>query len=404
MGPARGYTAPVFSKSIKIAFVLALTVLAPSLFAPGMTRASAAVAQAAPIPAGDAPIALLVDISSGQVLHARNAQRRFVPASITKTMTAFVAFELMEAKRLSPKTQFTMSAQAYEEWHRKGSTMWLDTKAPVSVADLLRGILTVSANDGSVVLAEGAAGSVADWTTLMNLEARRLEMTDSHFATPNGWPDEGRTFTTAHDLVKLARAIIRRHPERFESYFGKREFTWNDVEQRNHDPLIGVVDGADGFKTGYTREAGFGFLGTAERAGQRLVLVLAGTQSDAARARLARTYIEWGFNAFNRKRLFEQGDRVGTARVQGGSARTIALVTDRTVFANVPKGAASQLTATIQYDGPIRAPIEAGERVAILEIKVPGMEPARVPLLAQKAVGEAGIFDRLINGLAGWVS
>ena len=350
------------------------------------------------------PIILLVDVSSGQVLHARGETRRFVPASITKTMTAYVAFELMEAGKLSPRTRLQMAPATWEEWRGKGSTMWLEPEIPVSVGTLLTAVTTVSANDASVVLAEGLAGSVADWTGLMNEHARKIGMVGSHFGTPNGWPDEGRTFTTAEDLVKLARTIIQRHPDRFARYFGKETFTWNDIEQRNHDPMIGVVKGADGIKTGFTNEAGFGFLGTAQRGGQRLVVVVAGAENPAQRNDTARAFIEWGFSAFDRERLYGKGDHVGDARVQGGSARRVGLVTDRNVFANVPMGRATDLTATVQYDGPVRAPIKAGERIGTLEIIVPGMEPARVPLLAREDVGEAGIFDRLINGLLGWAS
>ena len=351
-----------------------------------------------------APVALLVDMTSGQVLHAQNATRRFMPASVTKTMTAYVAFELMKEGKLSREQEFTISPEAFEQWEGEGSTMWLDDETPVSVHDLLRGILTVSANDASVVLAEGYAGSVKGWTDLMNQKARELEMTGSHFGTPNGWPDEGSTFTTAQDLVKLARALIRDHPQEFARYFGKPKLTWNEREQVNHDPMIGRVEGADGLKTGYTREAGFSFLGTAKRGDQRLVLVLAGTKNPAERAQMARDLTEWGFATFDRKKFLDKGAVVGTARVQGGDQRQIELVTDREVYANIRKQRSTEYSATIEYDGPVRAPFKAGDRVATLVIDVPDMEPARVPLVAREDVGEAGFFDRLINGFAGWFS
>ena len=357
-----------------------------------------------PPDAADAPIALLVDISSGQVLHARNAGRRFIPASITKTMTAFVAFELMNEKRLSPTQVMTITPETWREWNGKGSTMWLDATTPTRVEDLLTGIMTVSANDASIALAEGAAGSVPEWAAMMNATARRLGMTGSHFATPNGWPDEGRTFTTANDLVLLAEALIRRHPKKFAHYVGRKEFPWNGITQENHDPLLGNVTGADGIKTGFTNEAGFGFLGTVKRGSQRLVLVLAGVKRKALRARVARDYAEWGFAAFDRERLFAKGQRVGEARVQGGSSRSVALAAERTAYVNVPAGRSGELEMAISYDGPLRAPIKEGARVATLEVTAPGMEPARIPLLAEEAVGEAGFFSRVWNGLTGWVS
>lgn len=392
--------APTFLKSGLVAAVLALSVSMPI----AASTAEADLSHGSPAADSDVPIILLVDITSGQVLFARNPTRRFVPASVTKTLTALVAFDLMKAGKLSAEQEFTISEKAYEEWNGEGSTMWLDDETPVSVDDLLMGILSVSANDGSIVLAEGAAGSVPKWLDMMNAKARDIGMNSSHFGTPNGWPDDGYTFTTAEDLVRLARAVIAQHPQRFERYFGNPTFAWNGIEQRNRDPLLGAVYGADGLKTGFTREAGSSFLGTAARGGQRLVVVVAGASRESERNRVARSMIEWGFDAFDREELLGKGDYVGTARVQGGTARTIDLVTDRTVFANIAKGRSSEMSATIQYDGPIRAPIKAGTRVATLEVNVPGMKPARVPLLAQEDVGVAGPIDRLLNGIAGWFS
>lgn len=373
-------------------------------FASALLLAGAAQAQSAagPPPEDEVPIALLVDLTSGQVLHQRNADRRFVPASITKVMTLFRAFELIAAGKLVPAQTFTMRDETWREWNGEGSTMWIGAGEPVSVHDMLTGIANVSANDAAAALAEGQAGSVDAWVAAMNEEARRLGMTQSHFGTPNGWPDEGRTFTTAHDLVKLARAMITRHPELYARYIGKRGFRFNGIEQSNHDPLIGRTQGADGIKTGYTNEAGFGYLGSVERDGQRLVLVVAGVDRSGTRARAARNYIEWGFSAFERRRLFGEQQVVGEARVQGGGARRVGLRTDRTVYVNVPRGASGELSMSISYDGPLRAPFSAGDRVATLVIEVPGMEPARLPLLATDDVEQAGVFTRMLNGIAGW--
>lgn len=375
-------------------------------FASALLLAAATQAQpaAAPPPEDEVPIALLVDLTSGQVLHQRNADRRFVPASITKVMTLFRAFELIAAGKLVPAQTFTMRDETWREWNGEGSTMWIGAGEPVSVHDMLTGIANVSANDAAAALAEGQAGSVDAWVAAMNEEARRLGMTQSHFGTPNGWPDEGRTFTTAHDLVKLARAMITRHPELYARYIGKRGFRFNGIEQSNHDPLIGRTRGADGIKTGYTNEAGFGYLGSVERGGQRLVLVVAGVDRSGTRARAARNYIEWGFSAFERRRLFGEQQVVGEARVQGGGARRVGLRTDRTVYVNVPRGASGELSMSISYDGPLRAPFSAGDKVATLVIEIPGMEPARLPLLATDDVEQAGVFARMLNGIAGWFS
>ena len=336
-----------------------------------------------------APIALLVDVTSGQVLFSRNPDRRFVPASITKAMTTFVAFELMQEGKLRQSQTLRVSPEAWREWNGKGSTMWLDAESMVGVEDLLGGIATVSANDASIVLAEGAAGSVSGWVDLMNAEAREIGMSNTHFTTPNGWPDDGYTFTTASDLVKLAEAMITRHPKKFAHYIGRPEFFWNGISQANHDPISGKVPGADGIKTGYTNEAGHGFLGSAQRNGQRLVMVLGALDGYGTRARLSRALMEWGFTGFDRPSLFDAGQTIGTARVQGGSSRSVVLVADRPVRVNVPKGRTGDLAMAISYDGPIRAPIAAGQEVAVLEVTVPGMEPARIPLVAANAVNRS---------------
>ncbi|QDH34853.1 D-alanyl-D-alanine carboxypeptidase family protein [Porphyrobacter sp. YT40] len=372
--------------------------LAPA--AQALVPGSAPVLPAVPT-AEEAPVALLVDLGSGQVLHARNPDRRFMPASVTKVMTLYLAFELLAQRKLDPEQVFVMSPVVAREWRRKGSTMFLDAGERVRVDDLLLGIANVSANDGAAVLAEGQAGSVPAWTAMMNRTALDLGMIGSHFGTPNGFPDEGRTFTTATDLVTLARAMITRHPDKFGYYVGRMGFDYKGIAQINHDPMIGRVPGADGIKTGFTNESGFSYLGTVRRDGQRLVLVLAGVENGRLRGRLARAYAEWGFAAFERRRLFEPEVEIGRARVQDGDALSVALKAAGPVAINLPRGSTAPLTATIRYDGPLRAPIAAGQELATLEITAPGVAPARIPLYAAEDVGIAGPLDRIVNAIAG---
>jgi len=402
----QGNRAVLLAALAVLAMASAMPVLWPDAFAAqARTEAQSQKRGDSGIPPADAiPIALLVDISSGQVLHQREASRRFVPASITKTMSAFVAFEMIAQGKLDPAQRFSIRPDTWREWKGKGSTMWLGADDNVRVDDLLMGLMTVSANDAAVVLAEGAAGSVEEWAALMNAKAREIGMTDSHFANPNGWMDDGATFTSARDLARLAEAMIRRHPLKFRRYIGNPEFTYDAITQDNHDPMIGRVRGGDGIKTGFTNEAGFGFLGTAQRGSQRLVMVLAGADRSRVRDRWARRYIEWGFSAFERRRLFAEDAVIGKARVQGGDARSVVLVAQRDVAVNVPEGSWSAIDMAIEYDGPIPAPIRAGDRVATLSIAIPGMDTARIGLFAAEDVGEAGIFDRIVNGIARWLS
>lgn len=351
--------------------------------------------------AEDAPVALLVDMNSGQVLHARGANRRFMPASVTKTMTAYVAFELMDSGKLSPKQIFTVDKATYRDWANKGSNMALAEGERVSLDELLTGILTSSANDACIVLAKGAAGSTEKWVALMNAKAAELGMTDSHFGTPNGWMDEGRTFTSARDLVKLARALITRHPEAFHRYVGLPRHVHNEVVRVNHDPLLGKITGADGIKTGYTKQAGYTYLGTAERNGRRLVMVIAGSPKPKQRAKATRAFMEWGFSHFATRRLFPAKAIIGSARLQGGAALSVPLVAHGPVTVSYASRTKPPISLTIRYKGPLKAPIEAGAEVAEMEVVIEGQPKFHVPLVAGEAVARANWWQRLRNGLVG---
>ena len=379
-----------------------------SLVAAGALLASAAAGSAdlptpyptfAPPPL-EVPIALMVDLSSGQTLYSREPDRRFMPASITKVMTAFTAFELIDAGKLKPEQLILVDDQTWTDWHGVGSTMFLELHQRVSVDALLHGVTTVSANDGAAVLGNGIAGSLPKWTAMMNAKAREIGMRDSHFGTPNGWMDEGRTFVTARDLATLASAMITRHPELYARYFGHRRLKFNGFEQRNHDPVTGVVLGADGIKTGFTNQAGYGFLGSAARDGRRLVMVLAGAPSSRVQHQASREFLEWGFQAFSGAPLFERGSTVGEARVQGGAERWVPLAAPISLGYDLPAGQTGKVKLAIHYEGPLRAPIKKGEQVAELEIAAEGMRPARVPLMAAEAVPVANGLQRLVNGVA----
>lgn len=345
------------------------------------------------------PVSLLVDQGSGQALHARQPDLRFVPASMTKVMTVYVAFELIARGKLDPARSFTVRPETAAAWVGKGSSMNLRSGESVPLDALLHGITTVSANDASVVLAEGAAGSVAGWSALMNGAAAQLHMTNSHFATPNGWPDNGATYVSARDLVRLGDALITRHPELYHRYFGRRQFTWNGITQQNHDPTSGIIPGADGIKTGHTDEAGYNFLGSAQRGNRRLLMVIGGANSNVERMAASRALLEWGYTAWQDRPLFAPGALVGEARVQGGDARHVGLLAPHTISATLPRAAGKVTGLRIVYQGPLRAPLAKGTQVAELEIRVEGLPPSRVPLVSAQAVGKAGPLDRLRNGL-----
>ncbi|MBX7481257.1 D-alanyl-D-alanine carboxypeptidase family protein [Qipengyuania qiaonensis] len=352
----------------------------------------------------DAPIAYLIDAGSGQILYEREIDRRFMPASITKVMTTFLAFEWMEEGRLFPQQVFGVRPGTFREWNRKGSTMFLPADARITVDDLLHGITTVSANDGAVVLAEGAAGSVGDWVVAMNARARDIGMSNSHFGNPNGWMDDGKTFVTARDLGTLAQAMVARHPSKYRHFIGAAGLKYNGIEQRNHDPISGVVAGADGIKTGFTNQAGYGFLGSAQRNGQRLVMVVAGSPDGRARNRASREFIEWGFQNFESRVLFADGERIAGADVQEGGATEVGLVVPGGVRIAIPRGSDPQVSLSLRYEGPLQAPVAKGEEVAELIVSIEGMPEHRVPLVAGEEVLEATMLQRVFNAFRSWVT
>lgn len=368
--------------------------------APSSRQADRGLRPAAPVDP-EIPVALLVDLSTGQTLFAREADRRFMPASVTKVMTAYTAFDLVERGQLSLDREVEIDRELAEEWGGEGSTLFLQAGDRLTVGQLLLGITTVSANDASIALAKEAAGSVEGWLDLMNENAVKLGMRDSHFGTPNGWPDEGRTYTSARDLARLAEALTTRFPTLYKRYFGHRGLTYNGIAQDNHDPLTGVVEGADGIKTGYTRQAGYTFLGSAERDGRRLALIIAAAPTANMRNQAARRLVEWGFENFSSRRLLPAEVRVGEALVQDGAQTSVALHTHGDVFVNLPRGNGSDVDLSLHYRGPIEAPIKAGDRVATMRVAIAGQEPHDVSLVAGEDVDKANGWQRVRNGLAG---
>jgi D-alanyl-D-alanine carboxypeptidase (penicillin-binding protein 5/6) len=347
------------------------------------------------------PVALLVDLSTGQTLFSRDPNRRFMPASITKVMTLYTAFDLIDRGKLSLDRVVTIDKEVGDEWGGKGSSLFLKTGDQLTIGELLLGVATVSANDGAVAVAKAAAGSVDNWVALMNENAAKLGMHDSHFGLPNGYPDEGRTYTSARDLVRLADALTTRFPDLYKRFIGHHGMSYNGIAQNNHDPITGVVPGADGIKTGFSWQAGYTFLGSAERGGRRLAMVIGGAPSPAIRNKSARQLIEWGFDNFSSRELLPAGTKVGNAMVQGGSALHVPLVTEAAVFANLPLGTDDRAKLILRYRGPVEAPIRKGDEVAVLRIAIPRQEPHDVPLVAGADVTTANTWQQLRNGLAG---
>ncbi|QDP18611.1 D-alanyl-D-alanine carboxypeptidase family protein [Sphingomonas xanthus] len=377
------------------------------LTASSLMLASAAPAKAPPFDT-PAPVAFLIDLNSGAVLLSKDADRRMPPASMAKMMTTNVAFELIKKGDLALDKMCTVRPETWQRWHgpKAGSTMFLSPGEQVSVENLLHGIVTLSGNDASVVLAECIAGTEEAFVAVMNDHARRLGLSNSRFGNSNGWPDEGRTYVTARDLATLARAEILNHPKLYKQFYGQPSFTWGKtlgsgqaITQGNRNPLLGRVPGADGLKTGHTEEAGYGFTGSAEQNGRRLVMVVAGLTSFNQRIEESVRLMQWGFNAWQLKPLFKAGTNVGTAKVQLGGDDEVALVAPRDLALTIPAGILSKVGAMkIRYQGPVKAPIAKGQHIADLVVAMPDGEQV-MPLVAADAVEEAGFFTRAWIGL-----
>ena len=350
-----------------------------------------------------APIAYLKDLSSDAILYDKNADQQMPPASMAKMMTVYVAFDLVKKGELKLDQVLTVRPETWKRWHgpEAGSTMFLSPGEQVSVRDLLFGIVTLSGNDACVVLAEGISGTEPAFVALMNRMRDKLGMKGSNFGTSNGWPDNGVTHVTARDLATLAEATIRDFPDLYKTFYSRREFTWGktmggaDITQANRDPLLGNVEGADGLKTGHTDEAGYGFTGSAEQNGRRLVMVIAGLDSMAARREQSIALMNWGFHAWKAKPLFKQGEKVDVAPVQVGAENEIALVAPRDLAVTVPAGLGGEMKVSVAYDGPIKAPIKQGQHIADLIVRTPDTPPQMMPLVAEKDVPEAGFFRHM---------
>ena len=355
------------------------------------------------------PVAFMQDLSSGAVLYAKDADRRIPPASMAKMMTTHLAFHLIKQGQLKLNQMCQVRPETWRQWHgpQAGSTMFLSPGEQVSVENLLHGIVTLSGNDASVVLAECIAGTEPAFAALMTKEAKRLGMNNSQFGNSNGWPDEGRTFTTARDLATLAKATFEETPDLYKAFYQKKEFTWGrtlggnaPITQGNRNPLLGRVSGADGLKTGHTAEAGYGFTGSAEQNGRRLVMVVAGLGSFNQRIEESVKFMDWGFRAWKAQPLFTKGEKVGTAQVQLGGEDEVALLAPRDLAVTLPAGPSGDMRVKVVYDGPIKAPIKAGQHIANLMVQTGDTPPQMMPLVAAEAVEEAGFFGRLWAGIA----
>ncbi len=338
--------------------------------------------------------ALLIDFDSGAVLLEKNADVPMPPASMSKLMTVYMVFERLAEGTLMPTDTMPVSKKA---WQMGGSRTFVEVDTDVTVADLLRGIIVQSGNDACIVVAEALAGSEEAFALAMTERGQEIGLMDSEFTNATGWPHTDH-YMTARDLAFLTRLIIKEYPEYFP-LFAEKFFTYNDIEQSNRNPLLYKDLGADGMKTGYTEEAGFGLTATAKRDGRRLILVLNGQKSARARALEAERVLNWGFRETKNYDLFEAGDEVEQAEVWLGTEPLVPLVIKEDVVVTLNREARKKLTVWVEYDSPVPAPITEGDLIAHLMIEAPDMTSQRISLAAAHDVDQLDLFGRLFSAI-----
>jgi D-alanyl-D-alanine carboxypeptidase (penicillin-binding protein 5/6) len=347
---------------------------------------------------GDAPTAILIEANSGSVLFEKNADELRAPSSMMKLMTAETVFHAIKQGEVKLTDEYRISENAWRKGGAPsgGSTMFAAIHSKISVDDLLHGAIIHSGNDACIALAEGIAGNERIFADMMTKRARELGLTQSTFANSNGLPDPGNKMTV-RELAKLARYVVQTYPDLYK-LFGEREFTWNKIRQQNRNPLLTSLEGADGLKTGFTKEGGYGMVGSAVQNGLRLIVVVNGLDDPDDRASEAKKMLEWGFRNFEARTLFAPQQLVGYAKVFGGESRSVKLASPEPIKVMVQKNGADKLIARVIYSGPVRAPIEAGQPVGVVRVWRGTNVAMEAPVFAAEPVGKGSTMRRAIDG------
>jgi len=374
---------------------------APSPSAPAPAPATPPVVLQAP----GAPVAptiaaaswVLVDTLSGQTLGAANHDERRDPASLTKLMTAYVAFGALRAKTITPSQMVQVSQQA---WKAEGSRMFIEPRKAVSIDELLHGVIIQSGNDASVAVAEAVAGTEEAFVAKMNEEATRLKLASTHFTNATGL-SHPQHYSTAGDIARLAAALIRDYPE-FYPIYSQKEFRYNNITQSNRNRLLWTDPYVDGVKTGHTDAAGWCLVASAKRGDRRLVSVVLGAASDSSRAAESQKLLNWGFQAFDTVSLYQSGKPVTTLRVWKGAKRDVnaGFVADR--YLTLPKGKADKLALTLESREPLIAPVLSGQPVGVVKVALEGQAVAEFPMIALEEVPLANLFGRAVDTVKLW--
>ena len=371
----------------------ALTATMPSPLTPVQVGELSAV----PVPAMAAKAWITMDVTSGQIIASSNLDTKIEPASLTKIMTAYVAFTALKEKRMTLEQQANVSQLA---WKTGGSRMFIEPRKPVTVDELIKGVIIQSGNDASIALAETASGSEPAFVKLMNDEARRMGMTNTVFMNTTGLPDPQHV-TTVRDLAVIARRMITDHPEYFP-YYAMREFTYNKIKQSNRNRLLWADPSVDGMKTGHTDAAGYCLVATAKRGDRRVITVLVGSDSMATRAEESLKLLNWSFQNFETVKLFDQTQAVVDARVWQGKAEETKLGVSEPLWVTVPRGKAAEVKPIAKRPDPLFAPLTKGERVGTLTLMLDDKMLLTRPLEVLEPVARAGFVGRTLDTVKLW--
>jgi D-alanyl-D-alanine carboxypeptidase (penicillin-binding protein 5/6) len=366
---------------------------------------ASASAQTVPAPSIAAKSWLLLDATSGQVIAAQDPDARIEPASLTKVMTAYVTFAALRDKRLTLDTMVNVSTRAWKV-DPSSSKMFIDPKVPVSVNDLLHGLMIQSGNDAAVALAEAVAGDEATFVTLMNRESQRLGLKNTRWGNPHGLPDPNN-YSTARDLAIMAASVIRDFPQ-FYKIDSIKQFTYNKITQQNRNRLLWLDPTVDGMKTGHTESSGYSMIASARRpngnAGQRrLISVVLGTATEGVRTQESQKLLNWGFQNFDTVKLYSKGQAVATPEVWKGSSPDVKIGFTRDVLVTVPKGVAAKMKPVLERKDPLVAPLARNAQVGTLKMMVDGKLLIALPVVALDEVQEASVFGRAWDSMRLWM-
>lgn len=371
-------------KNTPLAFILSLALLTLS------PLANANSAQIAPPPNLAVKAYLLNDFNSGKVIASQKSAMRVEPASLTKIMTAYLSFKALKNGHLSLAQTLPVSEIA---WKIEGSKMFIEPNKPVTVDELLHGMIIQSGNDASIALAEGIASTEMQFAEMMNKEAQRLGMKNTNFMNATGLPD-AQHYTTADDLAILAKALINDFPDQYERLYSVKEYTYNKITQPNRNRLLWLDPNVDGMKTGHTESAGYCLISSAKRDGVRRISVVLGAATDAARATESQKLLNYGFQFFDSKLVYKQGQAISQLKVWKGNENQVASTVKYDLFITIPKGEYANVKASMSSTQPLMAPIKKGQVIGSIKFTLNGKVIDERALVAAKSVDSAGILGR----------